>query len=210
MPWISWFERWERTSRFTANEVTNLGIAVVRFDFTPLGNITRQVEEVSAVVNYCRQVLERRRIYLLGRSMGGSAALVYAAQYGHIAGICLWATPWDLRETFRLVLHEDYEKLVMGQTIGIDTGNKTIILQPDFIQDFANYQLLSSIKQLNVPVFILHGDQDEIVPVQQAQLLYQSAKQPKKIHVIHGGDHQLHKFYAESTKVILSWLHSVC
>lgn len=193
-----------------SNEVANMKIAVMRFDFTPLASLTRQVEEVGAVVDYCRQKLGIQNIYLLGRSMGGSAALAYAAQQGCIDGLCLWAAPWDLRETFQLALREDYDKLLQGQAVVIDAGEETILLRPDFIRDFANYRLLSAVGKLKkVPLLILHGDQDEVVPLKQAELMYQNAKHLKKLHVIEGGDHQLHEFYAETTKVILAWLHSI-
>lgn len=43
--------------------------------------------------------------------------------------------------------------------------------------------------QLKLPVLILHGDQDEIVPVEHARRLYERFSEPKKLVVIPGGHH---------------------
>jgi fermentation-respiration switch protein FrsA (DUF1100 family) len=40
-----------------------------------------------------------------------------------------------------------------------------------------------------VPLLILHGDSDEVVPLEQAKRLYAAANEPKQLYVIPGANH---------------------
>src|SRR5258706_15309808 len=39
------------------------------------------------------------------------------------------------------------------------------------------------------PVFFIHGDQDSIVPVRMSKMLYEKAKEPKKLWIVPGAGH---------------------
>jgi fermentation-respiration switch protein FrsA (DUF1100 family) len=43
--------------------------------------------------------------------------------------------------------------------------------------------------EIRVPLLILHGDSDEVVPLEQAQRLYDAANEPKSLYVIRGAHH---------------------
>lgn len=47
----------------------------------------------------------------------------------------------------------------------------------------------AGITQIQAPLFILHGDQDEVCPVQMGQRLYDSAPEPKEFFAVPGGAH---------------------
>ncbi len=51
------------------------------------------------------------------------------------------------------------------------------------------YDTLSKIRQVNVPVMFLHGDQDDIVPFKMSQELFEAANEPKRFHAIKGAMH---------------------
>ena len=48
---------------------------------------------------------------------------------------------------------------------------------------------VDDIKDLKVPVLIIHGDKDENIPVENANMLYESAKEPKKLLIFPGATH---------------------
>lgn len=193
-----------------AEEVVKLGLSVVRFDFTPLGPLTQQIDELAAVAAFVRHEIGSRLV-LLGRSMGGSAALSYAAtQPEGISGLCLWATPSNLEETFRLVLQENYQRLLARKTVQVTDSYGWNSLTSDFVRDFAGYDLLQAARLLkDIPVLVLHGTQDETVPFVQAETLYQQLGGRKELIAVPGGDHQLHAFYRETTAAILKWIKSL-
>lgn len=190
-----------------ADSIAEAGYTVIRFNFTPLQKLTRQIEEIAAVVQYCHKHISTE-IILLGRSMGGSAAIAYARKYQHVQGLCLWATPWNLMETFQLALGDGYALLEKGQTLSIHDAYGELELTPDFIEDFKNFNLLESLTQIQViPVLILHGTKDEIVPLIQAERIYQTLSEPKRLEVFEGGDHHLSMQSAQAAMAIRDWLH---
>lgn len=189
-----------------ADAVAALGITVVRFDFTPHEPLTQQIAEIGSVVEFCRECIGTR-IFLLGRSMGGSAALAFAAQDGAVAGLCLWSTPWNLVETFQLSLGEYYHKLAQGEGVVLEDEYGRASLAPKLIEDMQHYDLLACVRKIGrTPVLILHGDHDTVVPLRQAQTIYQRAAGPKRLVVIEGGDHQFTSHYEQSQRELLSWL----
>lgn len=182
------------------------GFSVLRFDFTPQATLSRQIEDLGYVVEFCREIIGGS-IILLGRSMGGSAALAFAARDQGIAGICLWATPWNLAETFQLSLGEKYQQLVLGESVTVEDEYGRVRLTPQFIEDFTRYDLLFCARSLGrIPLLILHGEQDGIVPLAQAHDLFLAASGPKKMVVIPEDDHQFTYKYDETTRELLNWL----
>ncbi|QJW48467.1 prolyl oligopeptidase family serine peptidase [bacterium BFN5] len=189
-----------------ADTIAEAGFSVIRFNFTPLQKLTRQIEEIAAVVQYCHKHISKE-IILLGRSMGGSAAIAYASKYQHVQGLCLWATPWNLMETFKLALGDGYALLEKGQTLSVHDAYGELELTPDFIEDFKNFNLLESlVKFQHIPVLILHGTKDEIVPFIQAERIYQTLSEPKRLEVFEGGDHHLSMQSTQAATAIRHWL----
>lgn len=192
-----------------ADHAAHIGFTVIRYDFTPQQNLSLQVSELRTVVEYTRRKLGNS-IYLLGRSMGGSASLAYAAQDSTIKGLCLWSTPWNLHETFRLALGEGYRHLLAGVPFAADDAYGHVELSPEFVRDFANFDLLQSIRETgSMPLLVLHGTADAIVPLPQARKLYHEAGEPKQLTLIEGGDHQFSQHAAEAAAAVINWLKTL-
>ncbi len=51
------------------------------------------------------------------------------------------------------------------------------------------YDSLSKIKGIKVPILILHGDKDELVPIEHGRKLFEEANQPKEFYTIPGALH---------------------
>ncbi|MCH8297368.1 MAG: alpha/beta hydrolase [Chloroflexi bacterium] len=52
-----------------------------------------------------------------------------------------------------------------------------------------HYDTISRIRRLNVPLLVLHGDLDDIVPISQGRKLYEAANQPKRFQTLEGAAH---------------------
>lgn len=182
-----------------------LGLSVLRFDFSPVESLSSQVYELKFVVEYCRKNVAPN-IILLGRSMGGSCSLAFAAEDLDIRGLVLWATPFNLLETFRLSLGEAYELLESGESIVVDDAYGKHIIKPEIKDDFRNYDLLSCVQKIKMPILIIHGSNDKVVPLSQAELMWRHANEPKRLVIIDGGDHQLADHSKHTSVTVLSWL----
>ena len=76
---------------------------------------------------------------------------------------------------------EAYNALSAGQTLYLNDERGELTLTPDFITDFAKYDLQGILRNWRKrPLLILHGEKDETVAVDQARLTFALAGVPKK------------------------------
>ena len=182
-------------------------MSVVRFNFTGTQIISRQVEELRAVL---REVCLRApgcRLFLLGRSLGGAASIITAAQTAGLAGLILWATPNDLRFTFRYVMgEENYARLDAGETLHFNDERGECALTPDFLTDFDQYNLEDCLRRTRLPVLLLHCAGDEVVLVQQAKRNAEVLGERSELHIFTGGDHSFTEYSEQAGEIIAAWL----
>ena len=182
-------------------------MSVVRFNFTGTQIISRQVEELRAVL---REVCLRApgcRLFLLGRSLGGAASIITAAQTAGLAGLILWATPNDLRFTFRYVMgEENYARLDSGETLHFNDERGECALTPNFLTDCDQYNLEDCLRRTRLPVLLLHCAGDEVVLVQQAKRNAEVLGERGELHIFAGGDHSFTEYSEQAGEIIAAWL----
>ena len=59
-----------------------------------------------------------------------------------------------------------------------------------FFEDLPRHRLLPLLPKIS-NCLVIHGEEDELVPVDQAWEIFNSLGSPKEIHVIEGADHRL-------------------
>ena len=200
-------------------ELARLGYGVLRFDFAGVGEsegdfaeitVSRQVEDLRTAVNWVFNSPVRREVPLLGlgRSLGGSTLLIAAAQDSRIAGVCFWSTPYDLPQTFSRILDKNFDLLKSGRSsLELQDEKGKFILRSDFVQDLYRHNLEQHISSINLrPILIIHGEQDEVVAVEQARKAYTMAGNPKEIAVIPGGDHRFLQTWPNVWDRVFIWL----
>jgi uncharacterized protein len=161
-----------------------LGMAVVRFDFSGCGE-TRAALRVSLLHSRMRD-LESVLVYvmdqpwangclgLLGSSLGGYLALLAAAGGPQqVKAVVCWATPFDLT---RIKIALEGDQLVEG---GFPPGFP--LGTPVTMDD------LKSVSR----VLVIHGQQDETIPWNQALALYSKLGEPKQLLLMAEADHRL-------------------
>lgn len=181
---------------------------VVRFNFTGTRILSQQVEELRAVID---EVCRRRpqcEIYLLGRSLGGAAAIVTAGQDKRVRRLLLWAAPNDLRFTFRYVMGEaDYARLDAGETLSFTDERGLCELTPDFLTDFDKHDLSAVLRAWDGrPVLLLHCEGDAVVLARQARRNAEILGAAAELHLFPGGDHSFSEYSAQAGKIIAGWL----
>ena len=185
--------------------------SVVRFNFTGTRIISQQVAELCAVLREVKRRAPGCELFLLGRSLGGAASIITCAQEGNLAGLVLWATPNNLRATFRHVMGEaDFARLDAGETLHFNDERGECALTPDFLTDFDNYDLSALLKnKVHCPVLLLHCKGDETVLVEQAVRNAELLGARGELHLYEGGDHSFTEYSEEAGSVIAKWLANV-
>jgi len=110
--------------------------------------------------------IDEGRIICFGRSLGTSVAL-HVALRCHVAGVVLESPFADARAMARRMM-------------------PTFPVWPFIRSRFDNVGMVS---KLNVPLLVIHGDQDEIVPFTQGKAVFEAATEPRQFYTIPGAGH---------------------
>jgi len=197
-----------------AERVNRLGLGVVAFDFSGSGassgefaaiSLTRQLHDLRQVIDYADRHYHKPAI-LLGRSFGGSTVLAAGGKPDErVIGYIFWSTPLKLNETFAGVAAQ-FSQVEAGAAIEIKDERGCFQLKPDFIEDFANHDMIFYAKKLAPqPVLIIHGTADEVVAPNNAVCLYQNCRHAE-LHLIADADHRFSRNVMEREDITLNWL----
>ena len=181
---------------------------VVRYNFTGSQIMSLQVAELLAVIRHVKNENPDSQIFLLGRSLGGAASIIASSQE-HVDGLILWATPNDFRSTFRhCMTPAQYEALDSGETLYMSDERGETAITPDFLTDFDKYNLSELLKYWQGrPVLLFHGEQDNIVKVEQGRRNAAIIGSSCEAYFDSKGDHHLQGFSEEAGRIIANWLN---
>ncbi|MDR2006518.1 MAG: alpha/beta hydrolase [Acidaminococcales bacterium] len=180
---------------------------VIRFPFTPLSSLSRQIEELLAVIAYARGAFGSD-VVLLGRSMGGAASLLAAAKARGVRGLILWSTPFAAAGALAAALgKENMDKLRLGRPAELDDEWGKGVLPPDFYTDLLTYDLFAAFDALpDMPLLFVHGEKDELAPPEDAQRAFALARGNKRFCLVKGGDHRFVNGFSDSLDAVMVWL----
>lgn len=150
-----------------AKLLAEAGLDVLLFDYRGYGRSSGAPDEEgtyrdsrAARAALLRQRgVDARRVFYLGESLGGAVALALALE-APPRGLILQSTFTSVRDLGRV-----HYPFIPGALV------------PDA------YPSLRRIRQLTVPLLVLHGDADDIVPLAQGKALFEAAPEPKQFRV---------------------------
>lgn len=201
-----------------ANAIEAAGLIAVRFDFTGSGEsdgefaadttITNWRNDLSNVVNWVKNLpeFEGLPIYLLGHSLGGLIVLNHEDH--EIAGRVVLAPVTQPIDNFQNIIlgPELWQRSIDGHTVA-NFLNKGFSLSPNFVNDLLEngHDPFALIQSHRSPLFIVHGDQDIVVPPSGSEILYDCYRGEKEIARIQA-DHVFTGKHAELTALVTNWL----
>jgi alpha/beta superfamily hydrolase len=159
------------------------GIAMLRFDFRGIGEsegrmeddtISRRIMDLGSAIEWIRSHKDvGKRIGLLGSSLGGYVSLIKASMEEKIRAVVIWATPFHLDD------------------LRSNKGTEGHPLPEEaFFEDLPKHRLLPLLPRVS-NCLVIHGEKDELVPVDQAWEIFHSLGAPKEIRILEGADHRL-------------------
>jgi pimeloyl-ACP methyl ester carboxylesterase len=114
------------------------------------------------------------RIFLLGHSRGGGVAILKAAEDKRIKKLAMWASVSDFLHRNKKKTIETWEKEGVVYTTNARTGQRMPLYYQFYLDMLHNPKRLdinAAAHSLKMPVLIVHGSNDEAVPVQEAENL---------------------------------------
>lgn len=181
-----------------ARALCGAGLNVLRFDFRGSGEsdgrfrdmtISREIEDALEALRVIRAEPDvvAERVGLLGLSLGGLVAACAASRDGDVRALVLWSAVADMEGLVR-------DRWAMSTEPGADARDYyehgPHEIGAAFVQDALRVRPLEEIAQFAGPVLVVHGDNDQSVPLAHARR-YMNAVGPDdaRLLVVPGADH---------------------
>ncbi|HUV42561.1 MAG TPA: alpha/beta fold hydrolase [Patescibacteria group bacterium] len=187
----------------TANKLTQLGVAVFRFDFRGCGEsegkfadrtIRSDIQDLANAFGFM-EYEGYQKFSLLGASWGGGIGVLFLKDNPKfIKSLVLWNPALDYKSGINKLiipyLKRKIIEMIKKRTFKIKAEkfdfNKKLVIQ------MIKYKPYQALRQISCPTLIIHGDKDEKVPLEDSIKYYKLTKGPSKLEIIKGSSHGFH------------------
>jgi dipeptidyl aminopeptidase/acylaminoacyl peptidase len=196
------------------------GIASLRFDYRGSGDsagefedmtIRSEVADTQEAIKFLahHKQINSRRLALIGLSMGGVvASYVVARETARFKSLVLWA---PVAEGAGILDDLSTPDAVTSLAETGTTDHDGHLVGVAFVRQFADMKPLREVAKSNCPVLIIHGSEDETVPVHHADLYERALRSPDRVVkkvIIPGADHTFNRHVWEQRVITetVDWL----
>lgn len=140
------------------------------------------IEDVSAAVSYASNLdVAPKKVGVFGYSIGAYYALNVAAETSLIRSVCALSPVSDLPRAARADFENIYQLMLDSQSMIRTRGVADLVAS--FAEAWEKYNLPKRIRNVHgVPLLIIEGTKGEMSYPEQAQILYDTANEPKELH----------------------------
>jgi uncharacterized OsmC-like protein/alpha/beta superfamily hydrolase len=184
--------------RNISRSLTSAGFAVLRFDFTGLGesegdfadtNFSSNVSDLVDAANFLKENYEAPSV-LVGHSLGGAAVLLAAKYIESVKAVATVGAPSEPNH----VAHQFEANISNIEAEGVaevHVGGRPFKVKKQFLNDIRSTNLKKEIRGLKKALLVMHAPFDKIVGVENAGEIYGAALHPKSFISLDGADHLL-------------------
>lgn len=184
----------------TADHLSRSGYNVLNFDFSGSGESQGEVIKPSLEIDDLISAIDfaKRRgfdpIALLGLSFGGYVTIkAFPSISDRISAVVLWSPVTHKKEhpEARYLPEQQKELLEKGRMTRIDSEmvRKTLYVDREFFDVWRGVNQEEILSSINLPVLIVHGDADEVVPVSDSQSAIQYLPKDSRLDIVPGVGH---------------------
>ncbi|MCH2081982.1 MAG: bifunctional alpha/beta hydrolase/OsmC family protein [Saprospiraceae bacterium] len=174
------------------------GIAVLRFDFTGLGesegdfadtNFSSNVQDLVSAAKFLEENYQAPSL-LVGHSLGGAAVIAAAEYLSSVKAVATIGAPFDPSHVSHLFA-AGIEEIKEEGIANVQIGGRPFTVKKQFLEDIKEANLTTNLENFNRALLIMHSPQDMTVEVENAAKIYSAAKHPKSFVTLDGADHLL-------------------
>jgi len=209
------------TNRRLTDLLVPQGISTFRFDWFGMGESEGSFADIT--VGRCYDQLEQalgfiasqgyQRVGLIGSSFGGLISILVAGLHPHLFALGLKCPVPDFPELLRLEFGEEgmHHWKATGEIPNVTGGDKPIALRYDFYEECLKYHAYQAAEKIKSPTLIVHGDQDEIVPLHQIHRLVDALTNQKQLRILEGANHYFGRpeDFRKMTTLLGDWMAHV-
>ncbi len=200
-----------------SKELSEQGVAVLRFDFTGLGNsqgdfsnthFSSNCDDLISAYEALSEKFQPPEL-LIGHSLGGAAVIKVASELESLHSIVTLGAPSDLQHVTHLFA-SSLETIKTQGVAEVTLAGRKFKIKKEFIDDIQEQSILDALSALKKNALIMHSPTDEIVSIDHAAKIFKSLKHPKSFISLGHADHLISKpvdaqFIA---KMISAWVTS--
>lgn len=188
------------------------GFLVLIFNFRGCGEAEGNIDmlgwtrDLEAALDYLAALneVDASRLFLLGSSGGAAVSVYVAAADPRVAGVVTFACPAE----FGFPTDSERAKGLVERfrTIGLIRDADFPPSLQDWLSGFKEVSPIQHIHKISPrPIFLIHGEKDEVVPAEHAHRLYEKANEPRELLLLPGAGHRL-RFEERAVAAALDWL----
>ena len=172
-----------------AEGLANAGIPALRFSFSGNGTsqgkftestISKEVEDLGSVI----EAVKDREVCYIGHSMGGAVGVLRAARDPRIKALVSLA---GMVHT-KAFAEREFGSVKPGEGFMWDDTNCP--LSQRYMEDMAHIDtVIGEAPKIRAPWLLIHGADDDVVPLQDSVDIYARANEPKKLVKLPGANH---------------------
>ncbi|MGD8369688.1 MAG: alpha/beta fold hydrolase [Desulfobacterales bacterium] len=203
--------------RDMAEELTEAGLIALRFDFSGNGQsqgafaestYSKQISEMQSAIDRLQQE-GATWIGLAGHSLGAAVSLLTAAKDERVGAVCALAGRISGLTPRHFLSAEQIEELDRTGTVRFTSRGRALKLTEAFFADADQYELSGVLAGLHVPLMVVHGDADEIIPVAEAHKARKANPEAVQLEILPGADHMFsdQRQRREMARKAADWFH---
>jgi alpha-beta hydrolase superfamily lysophospholipase len=174
------------------------GVGMLRFDNLGLGesrgewghgSFTTKVDDTVRAAEFMRDRGDPVGI-LVGHSFGGAAVIAAARRIPTVKCVAVVGAPADpstVQRHYQALLDR---VMAEGHAEWL-VGGRTLTLTRALVEDISRAELRDHIRQLRLPLLVLHSPTDDTVSIANASEIFRAARHPRSFISLEGSDHLL-------------------
>lgn len=183
--------------RRLAEDLAAAGFIALRFDFSGNG----QSEGDFSQSNYSKQIAEMQTaaalvadrgagwIGMAGHSLGGLISFLSASQSESTHAVCAIGSRLSSMRASHFLSPTQREILEKTGEVSFTSRGRFLKISEAYFADAGGFDLPGLLSSFSKPLMVIHGDQDEIIPVAEAYRAREISGGRARLEIIPGADH---------------------
>ena len=184
-----------------ARALVEQNMIVYRFDLSGCGEsegdyshttLTKLADDVRAVINYVktRPRVDAECLGLIGFSFGTTTVL--ALQPPEARCLVLMGAVAHPQKVTAQLFGNDFNPL--GVSHRVSALGARIAIYPEFWNDLERYDCIEIVRHWDVPILVVHNQEDNVVPVRESEAIYDAAKGVKDKFIVSDAGHAIRDY----------------